>query len=624
MATSLRGRGRGPIVLLCAVALLALTVWFGAALNSEKVAEEPEVLGPAGYDRTGIDLPKPVRPVPQVALGEAADDAPNVLYVMADDMRYDDLRFMPFAREFFGEGGTTYLNSFSPFPWCCPARASFVSGQLAQNHEVFKSTSDYGFQMFDDSRTIATALREAGYNNAFVGRYLNGYGKDVSYVTGGRSARYVPAGWDEWLAIPGLDLSSDDPLVGGPFQYYRSTLNVNGTLEPRRGQYQTSMLGRESRRILQDYAREDRPWFLYMAPAAPHWGRPYCEPDDPCNVKTAEGLVIRYNTPARPKWVRGMFDDITPHSPGIPADGSDPEPDMSDQPSWLQGSVRTPSQIKMYTTQARQRGEALYVLDRQLEQTVDQLEADGELEDTVVIFTSDNGFFLGEHRLPPSKIKPQEPALRVPFMIAGPGVPEGQVRFDPVTTVDATATIADYAGATENFPYPIDGRSLRENLEQGDQGWDELVLYSGHIREMKGSSEAVADIFSDERDGIGIRTPRWSYHVFRDGSEVLYDLDSDPNELENLAAEPRFAELRGQLQDLAVRYKDCFGEQCRRTLPEEFVRDPAENAASTQAQLEGTRSFGPGGGWDEVDYSAGIESRRGIEGNPVDGRTRDR
>ena len=616
------GRARGLLTVLCGIALLALIVWFADGFTSEPESSQGEVAGPSGYDRSGITKPEPIRDVPRVALGDAAKGAPNVLAIMTDDMRYDDLRYMPFTRSFFAQSGLTFVNSFSPFPWCCPARASFVSGQLAQNHGVLTSNGEFGFGVFDDSRTLATALREAGYNNAFVGRYLNGYGRQPSRVTGGNSARYVPSGWDQWLAMPSLDLAGDDPLSGGPFQYFDSTLNVNGTLRPHQGQYQTTVLGEETRTILDRYSREAQPWFLYLAPTAPHSGTPYCEKDDPCGVPNANGREQIFLTPARPGFIRGAADDLTPKAPGIPADGSDPEPDISDQPRWLQQPVRTDEELEAYTELSRQRGEVLLMLDRQLRRTIAQLRDSGELKDTLVIFTSDNGYFVGEHRQMPGKIKPQEPSLRVPLMMAGPGIPQGQLRFDPATTVDVTATIADYAGAAGNFPYPVDGRSLRGTIERGDQGWTAPVLYSGYIGRMGPTAAGLETVFDSARDGIGVRTPRWSYHWFRDGSEVLYDLDADPDQLQNLAADAAYETVKTRLREIAVDYKDCYGAACGDPMPGAFQRQPQQLAQDTESQLRRTRSYTGAGAWPEVAADPARSSSAGIAGNPVAGTRR--
>ncbi len=554
---------RTVAAVLASLCVLALLTWLAASPPTSTGEPEP---GP----RAAINQPEPERRAPQVPLGEAADGSPNLLVVMTDDMRYDDLRYMPFTRDYFDRNGVSFQNSFSPFPWCCPARASFVSGLLSQNHRVFRSTGDYGFGQFDDSRSVATALRGSGYNTAFVGRYLNGYGRAPSYVTGGNSARYVPPGWDEWRAMPKVALPLKDPLSGGPFKYFDSTLNVNGRLEPHPREYQTTLLGEQTRDVLDEYADEAPPWFLYLAPSAPHWGLPWCERDDPCGVRIADGRLLDYHTPARPRWVRGLFDEVTPHSPGMPADGSDPEPDMSDQPEWLQSAPRTREQVDMYTTTTRQRGEALYLLDLQVRRTFAQLRRSGELDDTVVVFTSDNGYLMGEHRQPPSKTKPHEPSLRVPFLIAGPGIPRGETRVDPVTTVDITATLADYAGASDAFAYPVDGTSLRGTIEDGDRGWDELVLYSGFVREVGRLVPGLADEFTDGRNGFGIRTPRWSYSRFQDGTVALYDLDADPDQL----VQPGRAAARGRRRGTAAPADPGLPQLLRRPVPRPAAGEP--------------------------------------------------
>src|SRR4051794_23899238 len=110
----------------------------------------------------------------------AAGTKPNIVMVMADDMRTDDLRFMPSVRRLLVGTGLSFRNSFSPYPLCCPARASFLTGRYAHNHHVYSHASPYGFESFDDHATLATALQQSGYQTGFVGKYLNGYGAEDS------------------------------------------------------------------------------------------------------------------------------------------------------------------------------------------------------------------------------------------------------------------------------------------------------------------------------------------------------------------------------------------------------------------------------------------------------------
>ena len=192
---------------------------------------------------------------PPVVSAAAASTKPNVVMVMADDMRTDDLRFMPSVRRLLVGRGLSFRNSFSPYPLCCPARASFLTGRYAHNHHVFSHEDPYGFRSFDDHATIATALHQAGYHTGFVGKYLNGYGAQPSLVTGGPSFRYVPAGWTDWYGAVERPADSGYPS-GGTYNYLHTLFNVNGRIDDtHKGQYQTNVLGSFARGLVTKYHR---------------------------------------------------------------------------------------------------------------------------------------------------------------------------------------------------------------------------------------------------------------------------------------------------------------------------------------------------------------------------------
>ena len=132
---------------------------------------------------------RPRRPqAPSVAAQALlANDGPNILVVTTDDMRWDELAYVPNVRKYVASRGLTFTNSFSPNPLCCPARASFLLGQYSHNHRVYSHEEPYGFGALDDHLTVGTALNKAGYKTALVGKYLNGYGQQPSRVTGGPS-----------------------------------------------------------------------------------------------------------------------------------------------------------------------------------------------------------------------------------------------------------------------------------------------------------------------------------------------------------------------------------------------------------------------------------------------------
>ena len=527
--------------------------------------------------------------VPRMVTAAAASTKPNIVTVMADDMRTDDLRFMPAVRRLLVGRGLDFRNSFSPYPLCCPARASFLTGRYAHNHHVYSHKSPYGFQSFDDHATVATALQESGYQTGFIGKYLNGYGAERSLVTGGPSFRYVPSGWTDWYGA--VERPTGSPYrSGGTYNYMHTIFNVNGQIDDtHKGEYQTTVLGRFARSLVQKYHRSPRPFFLWFSAVAPHFGRPY-EKGDPVHVKRGGGGFTRIATPARPRWVRGTLDRQIPRASGLPVDGGPSEADVSDKPRPMNTQPElSPQERYADRNLTRQRAESLVVLDREVARLVTTLKRTGEYANTVFLFTSDNGYFLGEHRMRQGKIKAHEPSLRVPFVMAGRGIPHGE-RFDPVTTPGVTATIADLAGATSRMPYPEDGLSVVPSIQQ-DRGWSVPVVTEGMESGRVFPTQPVlkAPGFHDARNTIGVRTPRYKYIRYSDGDAELYDLDRDPNELRSVLNEPAYADVRDELHQVWLDYKDCLGATCRAPIPKDLRRSPLRDQIGTNTQSSGVQ-----------------------------------
>ena len=543
----------------------------------------------SGLFLTGTSAPVRDARSQRITTAAAAGTKPNIVMVMADDMRTDDLRFMPSVRRLLVGTGLNFRNSFSPYPLCCPARASFLTGRYAHNHHVYSHASPYGFQSFDDHATLATALQQSGYQTGFVGKYLNGYGAENSLVTGGPSFQYVPAGWTDWYAA--VERPAGSPyLSGGTYNYWHTLFNVNGRIDDTHaGQYQTDVLGRFARTMVHKYHRSPRPFFLYFSAVAPHFGAPR-ETGDPVQVTRGGGGFTKIATPARPRWVRGHFDRQITRASGLPVGGGPSEADVSDKPRPMDSQPEL-SLEERYAERSltRQRAEALFVLDREVARLVASLKRTGEYKNTVIMFTSDNGYFLGEHRMRQGKIKPHEPSLRVPFVVAGRGVPHGE-RFDPVTTPGVTATIAQLAGATPRMPYAEDGISVVPSFKV-DRGWSVPVvtegMESGRMFPVLPAAKAAG--FHDARNTIGVRTPRYKYVRYSDGDAEMYDLDRDPNELSSVIDDPAYADVRDRLFELWQDYKDCLGQSCRVAMPESLRRSPRANEIGTNTQSRGVQ-----------------------------------
>jgi arylsulfatase A-like enzyme len=479
---------------------------------------------------------------------------PNVVLILLDDMRVDDLAYMPWTQKLIASEGVTFRNSFSPYPLCCPARASILTGRYTHNHGVFHVYEPYGFTSFDDSSTLATWLRRSGYATVYLGKYLNGYGwMPRPNETTGKSIYYVPPGWTEWRASIDWGLPASHPKAGSTYEYFDTTLSDNGEgFDNYAGRYQTRVYGALSERIIRERAASDRPFFLHAAYTAPHDGGPI-EPGDPGVQTRSDGTTYTMASPARPDDVKGDFDTRITAAPG--AEWLDP--DWSDKPSYLPRTIPTAAEKRSMLNLTRQRVEALSVVDKSVKRTIDALAASGELEETLVVFTSDNGFFLGEQRMRHGKIFPHEPSLRVPLLMRGPGIPAGAVRHDPYLSMDFAPTVADLAGVRPATP--VDGMSMLDVARHGDRGWKRAVLTQ------TGSPWWAT----------GIRTDRYLYVRQSNGEEELYDIAADPNQYVNLVDEPAAEHVLSLLRAERERMATCRADECRVAMPAELTTEPA-------------------------------------------------
>ncbi len=489
---------------------------------------------------------------------------PNIVVFMTDDARDDDLRFMPNVRRLIEQLGVRFVDGLSPQPLCCPARASFATGEYSHNHHVWSNADPWGFHALDDSHTIATWLHSAGYNTVFMGKYLNGYGIQKTH-DGRPSLHYVPPGWTDWRGAVEARLGRS-PLTGGTYRYFDTTLNVNGVLQPHQGQYQTHMLARQSEQVFREYASSPRPFFFWDSFVAPHIGLPH-EADDPAAEVRADGSTQTFRLPARPRSVWGRFNEAVNHAPGWRG-----ERNVSDKPFYIRDQPRMlPSDERGILDITRQRGEALSVLDHEVERMIAVLKQTGQLDNTYIFFTSDNGYFLGEHRMRRGKILPYEVSLRVPVLVRGPGIPAGQVRTDPFTMIDFAPTFLQMAGAPR--ARINDGESMLGVAQHGDQGWSRGIITETGPRYVK-DGIAESTNFLRKKQGPsplrftqGLRTRDYLYTEVATGWKELYDLRTDPRELTNLAHRKSEQKIvRAAAAELA-RLRACKGLACSRPMP---------------------------------------------------------
>jgi N-acetylglucosamine-6-sulfatase len=449
----------------------------------------------------------------------APDPRPNVVVFMTDDQTVRSMHAMPRTRALIGGEGTTFANSFVSNPRCCPSRATFLTGQYSHNNGVLTNGPPMGgWQRLRTSNWLPTWLRRAGYRTAHVGKFMNGYGRD--------DPTEVPRGWDEWHAMV-------DPTT---YRYYAYRLNENGAIRMYgRGRdpewYSTDFIARRSAELAARLAGSTQPFFLSVAFLAPHTGSPR-ELGDPVGI----------GTPVVAPRHRGVFATAR-----LPTPASFDEADVSDKPSFVRRPRMRVRRVREIGALYRQQLESLVAVDEGVEQVIEALRSAGELHRTTILFTSDNGYLAGEHRLAHGKASVYEPAIRVPLMIRGPGVPRAVTRRHLVGNVDLAPTILAIAGAVAGRPQ--DGRSLLPLARNPRLGLHRPLLFE------------VA-----RRTGMrttAIRTDRWLYAEHAGGATELYDLWRDPHQLNSLHQEHELAGVRAELTRQLDMLRRCRGAGCR-------------------------------------------------------------
>lgn len=502
-----------------------------------------------------------------------ADARPNIVVITLDDMRADDLRWMPLTRALIGDAGVTFEHAYSSYPLCCPARASFLTGQYTHNHEVWSHQEPYGFQVLRDTETLPVWLQREGYQTVFLGKYLNGYGVQPA-PDGSDSRLYLPPGWSDWQGALDGGPGPGHPLAGGTYRFFNTTLNDNGTFALAPGVYQSDAFATITEQVVAEQAATAGPFFLWANYVAPHHGQPR-EADDPGPVARDDGEVTEFQTTARPPRWRNTLDEELTAAPGAAG-----EPDVSDKPFFLRTlpPLNEAEQAGLLET-ARQRAEALAATDEAVARTIAALEASGELDETLVVLTSDNGYFLGEHRIRQGKTLPYEPALNVPLLARGPGIPAGEVRSDPFATVDLAPTLLEAAGV--DVDQPLDGTSLLGVARTGDRGWVRGVLTETGPRRTVANLDESGPPLEMRRGGreslsysTGVRTARYLYVEHADGFRELYDMESDPGQLVNVVDDPAYAEDVAALAKVVGQLRLCKGGSCAKALPPSLRAGP--------------------------------------------------
>ncbi|HEY3188471.1 MAG TPA: sulfatase, partial [Solirubrobacteraceae bacterium] len=375
----------------------------------------------------------------------------NLIIILTDDQRWDTVDLthsrdgvtpvMPAVEAELAASGITFTNAVVTTALCCPSRSSILKGEYAHTTGVESNQQPLGGALnFDDSSSVATWLHAAGYRTGLYGKYLNGYNQ----LWTPPAPPYVPPGWDEWHAFRGTKYYDyalvengtgfDHALVSYPSgcaTYTNCPGDQGGCTSPTN--YSTDVLFQKALAFL-DSQPSGQPFFLYVAPFAPH--------GPACPAKQDEGSFAAIAPWRPPNWN---------------------EADVSDKPAWVQSlcPMGAPKQANIDKFR-RMQLESLQAVDRGVAALMDKLRQVGHDQDTLVLFTGDNGYSWGAHCHGPKRC-PYEECMRVPLIVRYPPlVPQPRVEPRMGLNIDFAFTVAELAGVVP--PVQQDGRSLERVL----------------------------------------------------------------------------------------------------------------------------------------------------------------
>ena len=474
---------------------------------------------------------------------------PNIIVILTDDMRWDELENMPYVQKYLTAKGIEYTNAFVPNSLCCPSRSTILSGQFSNHTGVWNNNWSTalpygGFKAFiwHESRTLATRLQLAGYETALFGKYLNGFNAQAGKSPANPTGLGPRPGWDVW-----------DSFLGGKggeaTAYYNYKADDQGTAKTYGSaplDYSTHVFGQAAVRFVQN-AELTKPFFLYFAPFGPHAPYTPARPD----LSALPNCELGQSPP-------GCYQPITLGAPGTcpPQTGLPPycseniaQADMSKEVSWVKAQ---PVRGTGFDATRKRQEQDLLSIDRQVAGLVNAVFARHQEHNTIFIFTSDNSLSGGSHRWL-NKMTAWDEADHIPMI----------VRYDPLTAslagttnsqlvlnADIEPTVLSLAGVSPPANYTFDGQAM----PPFNRSFSRTAFPLEHLTENS----------SDPPTYCGVRTRQWKYVRYQNlphtgypaYEEELYDLKVDPFELNNLAADPEFASELATLKTQAEQLCD--------------------------------------------------------------------
>ncbi|UPL03531.1 hypothetical protein LCI18_014465 [Fusarium solani-melongenae] len=465
-----------------------------------------------------------------------ASRQPNILFILTDDQDWhmESLKHMPLLQKYLINEGTLYSNHYCTVALCCPSRVNLWTGRAAHNTNVSKTQED----VWAPYGGYPKIVRE-GINDNYLPHWLQAAGYNT-YYSGKLWNHHTVENYNQPYA--GGFNGSDFLLDPHTYQYLNATMTRNGAPPVNyAGQYSPDLTAQKAYGFLDDALSNEEPWFLVHAPIAPHG---------------TVDLTPNFFSDA-PKYAKRHAHLFNP--------------DVQGGVSWVKELPRLNDTVIAYNDEyQRARLRALQSVDEMVETMIKKVGAAGQLDNTYIIYTTDNGYHISQHRMHPGKECGFETDVHIPLIIRGPGVPAGHISQAVTAHTDLASTIMGLAGQalpdTDGTPIP-----LSIDAEAGSKQEHVTIEYWGLA-----IPEGVFGWY-DKNTYKAIRVIGESYNIYYSvwctNEKEFYDLKTDPGEVRNLLSEEHnsasyslggrlFDQIIPRLDALMMVLKSCKGRTC--------------------------------------------------------------
>ncbi|EXM21786.1 Arylsulfatase [Fusarium oxysporum f. sp. vasinfectum] len=449
---------------------------------------------------------------------DAAGGKKNIVFILTDDQDavLNSVSYMPKLKEHIIDKGTSFVNHFTTTAICCPSRVALWTGKQPHNTNVTDVNPPYGgFPKFVsqglNENYLPVWLKEAGYNTYYTGKLFN------AHTINNYNSPY-PAGWT----------GTNFLLDPGTYDYLNPIYQHNQ--EPpvqHKGVHTSDLISKYAHELLKEAIDAENPFFVAIAPVAPHSNvNLRRQPGNPSAPLMTIPIPLERHS--------HLFEGVkVPRTENF-------NPDSPSGVSWIHKLAQlNDSSVSYLDDFYRARLQALQGVDEIVEQVTKQLEDAGILDETYIIYSSDNGYHLGQHRLPPGKECGFDEDIRVPLFIRGPGVSSGSIENAVTTHIDLAPTILRLAGA--DLRSDFDGTPIPVLPTQENKRHEHVAVeyWGGAIAEGEiGGFDGKGQIFAQNNTYKGVRIVHEDYNLYYsawcNNEHELYDLKTDPGQLKSL------------------------------------------------------------------------------------------